>query len=594
LDKKNFLKKLFIKTETFVYLVPIPLVLYFGILCLEFTQEKLTWFVISATGGGVVGFIVGLVLRYVQLFPFLDELEQESKSKEKDLELKRKLLEYPSKEGINVAIRWVTGAGIAWLLLAISSNLSLVEMLAFPYIVAIAIPISSSSFYFITESCITELLKESRLANLIDESLFKKTTKLENKMFITILSVTILSSGSIGYLFYFVNAGVIQFKNPILVITIFIFGFIVFIYISNKNLSNSIQVNHQILSSSLEHLAKGKISIRIPIVSKDEYALMGNDLIQVVIALRRSVESLNKITTEITSYSKQMEANSQALINLIQKQSETLNHFILKLDQIKEATNISVNNSKKTSEIMTQTKLIQENLDKDINNLFKYSKESERQGSISLQFIDQGRTNVQENIELMKEIQITTAEIQNIVNAIGEVADQVNLLSLNASIESARAGEYGRGFAVVASEISKLAERVLENSEEIKKISKTVNKNVLQGVNAINATGSLFEEIHNKIIQMKEKIDLINKTVENQTSQNETFKKAFQNSIDMSSEVLNMSSIQTENVQDILNNIQVLNQENVILKNNIQDFYNISQTLLKKLEDIQKQVSFFS
>lgn len=321
---------------------------------------------------------------------------------------------------------------------------------------------------------------------------------------------------------------------------------------------------------------------------------MGYDLIQVVIALRESVKSLNKIITEITKYSRQMEENSRVLTSLIQKQSETLNYFILKLDQIKEATNVSVTNSKKTSEIMTKTKSIQENIEKDINNLVQYSKESEKQARISLQFIDQGRINVQENIQLMKEIQITTAEIQNIVNAIGEVADQVNLLSLNASIESARAGEYGRGFAVVASEISKLAERVLQNSEEITKISKTVSKNVLQGVNAINVTGNLFEEIYNKIIQMKEKIDLISKTVESQTSQNQIFKQAFQNSIDMSSEVLNMSSLQTSNFQDILNNIQILNQENVILKNNIQDFYNISQNLLGKLEDIQKQVSFFS
>lgn len=225
MDKKKFLKKLFIKTETFVYLVPIPLVLYFGILCIDFTQEKLTWFVISATVGGIVGLIVGAFLRYVQLFPLLDELEQESKGRGKDLELKQKILEYPSKEGINVAIRWIVGVGIAWFLFAMSSNLSFLEMLAFPYIVSIAIPISSASFYFITESCITELLKESRLANLIDVSLLKKTTKLENKIFITILSVTVLSSGSIGYLFYFVNTRELQFQHPILVIVIFTIGF---------------------------------------------------------------------------------------------------------------------------------------------------------------------------------------------------------------------------------------------------------------------------------------------------------------------------------------------------------------------------------
>ncbi len=592
--KKKFLKTLFIRTETFVYLVPIPLLLYFGFLCLELKREKIILFLICSLIGGILGLICGLILRYVQLIPLLDELEQESTNKQKDLELKKKLLEYPRKEALNVTLRWIIGGGTAWIILFIFDNLHFVEIIAVPYAIMIAIPISASTFYFITESCITKLLQDSRLANLIDPNLFEKTIKLENKIFITILSITILASGSIGFLFYFVNVGLLHFENPVLVTIIFIIGFIIFLYISNKNLSNSIQVNHKIISESLSQIAQGKISIRIPIVSKDEYALMGNDLIQVVIFLRRTVESLGKIITEITNYSQQMEKNNHTLTNLIKKQSDMLSHFILILEQINQATDVFVNNSEKTNQLMTETKHIQENIDKDIKDLFNYTKENEKQASISLQFIDQGRANVQENIQLMKEIQNTTAEIQNIVNAIGEVADQVNLLSLNASIESARAGEYGRGFAVVASEISKLAEKVLQNSDEIRKISKTVNKNVSKGVNEINVTGNLFEEIYNKIILMKERIDFISTIVENQTSKNQAFKEVFQSSIQMSSEISNLASVQTSKIQDILKNIHLLNEDNMILKNNFQDFHNTFKNLLKKLEDIQIQVKFFS
>ncbi|MCX7999632.1 MAG: methyl-accepting chemotaxis protein [Leptospiraceae bacterium] len=440
----------------------------------------------------------------------------------------------------------------------------------------------------------TDLLSASRLGNLMDPSLFKDKISLEKKIFSNLISVTILSSGSIGFLFYFVNTGTLKFSYPFVVILIFLISFTLFIYISNKNLSNSIKANHEIISSSLSELSKGKISMRIPIVSKDEYGLMAYDLIQVVIALRRTVESLIKIISEITIYSKQMEANSEVLLNLIVKQSKTFENFVNKLDEINKATQVSQNSSQKTNQLMQETKKIQEDIDYNVKNLLNYTSQSEKQASISLQFIDSGKQNMQSNIQIMTQVQHTTLEIQSIVSAIGEVADQVNLLSLNASIESARAGDYGRGFAVVASEISKLAERVLQNSEEIKKISKIVNKNVSEGVESINSTGRLFEEIHEKIMGMKERIESINQAARSQISSNEDFKKIFQNSIEMSSEILKATSIQVENVKNLLNEIQILNQESSTLKNKIEDFQSIAQNLKERIQTIQTQVNFFT
>ncbi|WP_169307308.1 methyl-accepting chemotaxis protein [Chitiniphilus eburneus] len=211
------------------------------------------------------------------------------------------------------------------------------------------------------------------------------------------------------------------------------------------------------------------------------------------------------------------------VVGQIRATAGTVDHTAAGLE---DASNQMFDASKTQSESASAMAATVEQISVSITHIADNASDAERRCQQAMSSVHEGREKVQQMVEELKTISTTTqqaaeriadlgersSEITKIVSVIKEIAEQTNLLALNAAIEAARAGEQGRGFAVVADEVRKLAERTTHSTQEIGDliggiVSETqqmahqiveVSRHMGDGVTRAAATNTMLDAIHHQ------------------------------------------------------------------------------------------------
>lgn len=335
----------------------------------------------------------------------------------------------------------------------------------------------------------------------------------------------------------------------------------------------------------------GDLTSLTDIKRRDEFHVLGrsiNDVIKNMQSLIRQMRGSSELVTKsaavvsdnstiLVSTTENITSAIHDIENGVSQQAEDAEYSLVQMNDLSEKINqlyIRINNiegiARKTGEIVTNGIEIVDNLGKKANDT-------------------KDVTNAV--IADIKNLEYETRAISLILETISAIAEQSNLLSLNASIEAARAGEAGKGFSVVAAEIGKLAEQSMKSSGEISRIIQKIEDQTRKTVqstqhaqsivtsqeNALLSTVNVFEEINSYVENLTVNVKNITISVEGvENAKNDTLK-----SIESISATTQETASATEELSvSAVNQLEAVNTLNAIVQQLKDDAEILSESVL--------------
>lgn len=311
-----------------------------------------------------------------------------------------------------------------------------------------------------------------------------------------------------------------------LVVAIFICA--IFALVLGNLIANNIAKAIVLVNKTLKQTSSGDLTSTLNLNRKDEFKALSFNLTNMIVSMKNLIQKMTHVSGTLSESAGTVNDNAQVLFDVTKNITEAVGYID---DGISQQSNDTESCLNQMSDLATKINVVQKNVS-EIDNITATTKSAVNDGMVIVTDLSShvsDTTNVTK--EIIAEINVLNQDalsINEIIATIEDIAEETDLLSLNASIEAARAGEAGRGFAVVADNIRKFAERSNEAAGEIRKIVgalqsrmahtiKTAGKAseiVAQQEASLDSTINIFSQIRDHVATLSSDLENINASIE--------------------------------------------------------------------------------
>ncbi|MCR9142297.1 MAG: methyl-accepting chemotaxis protein [bacterium] len=604
LSPRALITRLSLRSEYANYALVVAPSVYFILVAGGYNFERGVSFLIGAATGVTVTLFISIGVRLIWLRPLLIKLHDTPSGAVFDqtrslqlaapmVRIKGALLRYSVIEGILVMLRWCVGILSAYLVQSALAGINERETMTLLITLAYAAPASGVVVYFTTENALIPVLEDPRLAAFDLPRNRYRLIGMFPRVFITVIVAAAVPVVMLGWLLQLAISG--QELNQYLVFHLAaIFSILVYSFAySARAATASLRKGLQHTYSAVQNMADGDLTTIVPMIGADELGEMSGSMNQIIRRLSETMQGIHENAERLAKFAEEMKSNSGRLRSDTQEQSASIEEISAALEQMgASAERIEAHAGSQASKSESAHQAM-ERLNELGTQIFQETETSARTADETQSAATNGNKILKDTATQMQKIVESSAEIQDAVAVINDIAEQVSMLALNAAIESARAGEFGRGFAVVADEISKLAEKTQQNSRRIVALVDESSKQVDGGRQYIENTLEAFTAINSNVEATLEKIQSTGRNTSQQVGLSDEVRNLISASADLAQDIASAAREQSSSNREFLESVSKISSST----QSVAEITNRSATMAHELSEdasrLNDRVSFF-
>ena len=283
------------------------------------------------------------------------------------------------------------------------------------------------------------------------------------------------------------------------------------------------------------------LTIKVNEQAPTEIAEIAISFNKLMVSLKELIETSKLSSSENASISHELSTTATGVGQNVEKSVLVVQDATQKANEIKQEIDTAVTDALESKEDIIQAS---GNLDNARNDIVSLTSKIQHSAELEVELS-----------ERMGTLTHDANEVKTVLEIISDIADQTNLLALNAAIEAARAGEHGRGFAVVADEVRKLAERTQKTLTEINATINVIVQSIMDVSGQMSSNSEEIQELANTATEVEEKInqtvDIVNTAVTASGKTVSDFEKTGNDVEDIVSQVAEINEISSNNARNV-------------------------------------------